>query len=73
MSLHSADTDDRGDSVMPCPHSSYGSPATCSQCAAAPARRVEISDGIVTVDSQPVRPLDHGSSYVPRRRGGGRK
>ena len=57
---------------MTCPRSLHGSPSSCSQCLGAPAHRVDILDGIITVDSQPIRPNDEPVSpqvQSARRRG----
>lgn len=61
---------------MTCPHSTHGSPSSCSQCLRTPARRVDLVDGQILVDGIEARANDEPVSVQmesARRRGSNAK
>ncbi len=52
---------------MPCPHSLFGSPESCSQCLLARARQVEIREGVLYVDGMATGTLEEASRTAAQR------
>lgn len=57
---------------MSCPHGA-GRPEDCSQCLGAVPKRIELVDGVLTVDGQVLVHRSPQSIYYPRKTKRGRR